>query len=86
MLKPLRFDISELHGMKLPVRLINATNERRLVQEHETPLRVKGDIKDVSSKLGNGGQRLHFWVKCPGFYCSQRVMSLIKSVQDLYPP
>ncbi|GFX02611.1 uncharacterized protein TNCV_728651 [Trichonephila clavipes] len=55
MLKPLRFDIFELQGMKLLVRLINATNERRVVQGHETtPLRVKGDIEDVSSELDNG--------------------------------
>ncbi|GFX54522.1 hypothetical protein TNCV_792091 [Trichonephila clavipes] len=51
----LRLDISELHGIKLPVRLINTTNERRLVQGRETTLRVKGDIKDVSSKLDNEG-------------------------------
>ncbi|GFY00756.1 hypothetical protein TNCV_2141481 [Trichonephila clavipes] len=38
----------------LPVRLINATNEWRLVQGHETPLRVKGDIEDVSSELEKG--------------------------------
>ncbi|GFY10200.1 uncharacterized protein TNCV_2628791 [Trichonephila clavipes] len=36
---------------KLPVQLINTTKERILVQGHEkTPLRVKGDIEDVSSK------------------------------------
>ncbi|GFU37814.1 hypothetical protein TNCV_1063521 [Trichonephila clavipes] len=40
--------------MKLLVRLINTTNERRLVQGHETPLRIKWDIKDVSSELDNG--------------------------------
>ncbi|GFY05721.1 hypothetical protein TNCV_4403881 [Trichonephila clavipes] len=41
---------------KLPVRLINTTNERRLVQGHETiPLRVKGDIEDVFSELDNEG-------------------------------
>ncbi|GFV15349.1 ig-like domain-containing protein [Trichonephila clavipes] len=46
---------------KLPVRLINTTNERRLFQGHErTPLRVKGDIEDVSSELDNEGQMLHF--------------------------
>ncbi|GFX56341.1 hypothetical protein TNCV_2242731 [Trichonephila clavipes] len=45
--------------MKLPVRLSNTTNERRLVQKHETPLRVKGAIVDVSSELDNGGYRLH---------------------------
>ncbi|GFW69519.1 hypothetical protein TNCV_488651 [Trichonephila clavipes] len=40
--------------MKLPVRLINTTNERRLVQGLETPLSVKRDIEDVSSELDNG--------------------------------
>ncbi|GFY35193.1 uncharacterized protein TNCV_5045671 [Trichonephila clavipes] len=35
--------------MKLPVRLINATNEQRLNQGPETtPLRMKGDLEDVS--------------------------------------
>ncbi|GFY07756.1 hypothetical protein TNCV_4133531 [Trichonephila clavipes] len=38
---------------KLPVRLINITNELRLVQG-ETPLRVKGDIEDVSCELKKG--------------------------------
>ncbi|GFU46035.1 hypothetical protein TNCV_4692221 [Trichonephila clavipes] len=37
------------------VTLIKTTNERRLVQGHETPLRVKRDIEDVSSELDNGG-------------------------------
>ncbi|GFV94566.1 hypothetical protein TNCV_3826331 [Trichonephila clavipes] len=47
-LKHLRFDIFELLETKLPVRLINTTNKRRLVKGHETtPLRVKGDIRDV---------------------------------------
>ncbi|GFS54838.1 uncharacterized protein TNCV_3575711 [Trichonephila clavipes] len=41
---------------KLPVRLINTTNERRLVYGHETtPLRIKGDIENGSSELDNGG-------------------------------
>ncbi|GFW42872.1 hypothetical protein TNCV_734051 [Trichonephila clavipes] len=40
---------------KLPVRLINDTNERRVVQGHHIPLRVKGDIKGVSRELDNGG-------------------------------
>ncbi|GFY01209.1 hypothetical protein TNCV_5076761 [Trichonephila clavipes] len=45
----------ELQETKLPLRLINTPNERRLVQGHETtPLRVKGDIEDVSSELDNG--------------------------------
>ncbi|GFU24035.1 hypothetical protein TNCV_3332451 [Trichonephila clavipes] len=48
MLKHLRFDIFELRETKLPVRLINTTNERRLAQGHETLQRVKGDIKDVT--------------------------------------
>ncbi|GFV21004.1 hypothetical protein TNCV_2280482 [Trichonephila clavipes] len=47
--------------MKLPVRLINTTNERRLVEGHETtPLRVKGDIEDISSEVDDGLERLHF--------------------------
>ncbi|GFU54313.1 hypothetical protein TNCV_576891 [Trichonephila clavipes] len=54
LLNHLRFDIFKLQEMKLPVRLINTTNERRLVQGHETPLRDKGDIEDVSSELDNG--------------------------------
>ncbi|GFU29697.1 MAM and LDL-receptor class A domain-containing protein 1 [Trichonephila clavipes] len=56
MLKHIRFDIFELQETKVPVRLINTTNERRLVHGHETPLRVKWDIEDVSSELENGGQ------------------------------
>ncbi|GFX09981.1 ubiquitin carboxyl-terminal hydrolase 40 [Trichonephila clavipes] len=52
--KHLRFDIFELQEMKLPLGLIITTNERRLVQGHETPLRMKGDIEDVSSELDNG--------------------------------
>ncbi|GFV98221.1 integrase catalytic domain-containing protein [Trichonephila clavipes] len=54
-LKNLRFNIFELQATKLPVRLINTTNERRLIQGHETtPLRVKGDI-DVYREMDNGG-------------------------------
>ncbi|GFV07720.1 hypothetical protein TNCV_4942221 [Trichonephila clavipes] len=56
MLKHLCFDIFELQETKLPVRLINTTNERRLVQGHETLLKVKGDIEDVTSELDNGEQ------------------------------
>ncbi|GFU32437.1 hypothetical protein TNCV_338041 [Trichonephila clavipes] len=59
MLKHLRFDIFELQETELAIRLINTTNERRLVQGHETtPIRVKGDIEDVSSeqKLGLNAQ------------------------------
>ncbi|GFY18712.1 uncharacterized protein TNCV_2399341 [Trichonephila clavipes] len=55
MLKNLRFDIFELQETKLPVRLINSTNERRVVQRHEAPLRVEGNIEDVSRELNNGG-------------------------------
>ncbi|GFX52356.1 uncharacterized protein TNCV_4323741 [Trichonephila clavipes] len=66
MLKHLRFDISELQETKLPVQLINTTNEQRLVQGHETtPLRVKGDIEDVSNFLDNRMLRLHFWDEMP---------------------
>ncbi|GFU88208.1 uncharacterized protein TNCV_846011 [Trichonephila clavipes] len=61
MFKHLRFDIFELLETKLPVRPINTTNERRLVQGHETTsLRVKGDIEDVSSELDNTGLKLPF--------------------------
>ncbi|GFV21946.1 VIP36-like protein [Trichonephila clavipes] len=57
MLKHLRFNIFELQEKKLLVRLINTTNEWRLVQGHETtPLRMKGDIEDVYGELDNGGQ------------------------------
>ncbi|GFU36788.1 hypothetical protein TNCV_365531 [Trichonephila clavipes] len=51
----LRFDIFKLQETKSPVRLINNTNEPRLVQEHKTPLWVKGDIEDVSSELDKRG-------------------------------
>ncbi|GFS73530.1 uncharacterized protein TNCV_5003001 [Trichonephila clavipes] len=60
MFKHLRFDIFEPQETKLSVRLINTTNERRLVQGHETPLKVKEDIEDASSELDNGGYMLHF--------------------------
>ncbi|GFV39959.1 hypothetical protein TNCV_435741 [Trichonephila clavipes] len=53
----LSFDIFELQEPKLPVRLNNTTNERRLVKGHGTiPPKVKGDIEDVSSELDNGGK------------------------------
>ncbi|GFW96492.1 transposase [Trichonephila clavipes] len=58
MLKHLRFDIFELQETKLPVRLINTINERRLVRGHETPLTVKWDIEDASSELDNGEKKL----------------------------
>ncbi|GFU28991.1 uncharacterized protein TNCV_471081 [Trichonephila clavipes] len=58
MLKHLHVDIFELQETKLPVRLINTTNNWRLVQGHETPLRVKGDIEDVSSE-DNEGERVN---------------------------
>ncbi|GFV11106.1 uncharacterized protein TNCV_2718501 [Trichonephila clavipes] len=60
MLKNLYFDIFELQETKLLVRSFNSSNELRLVQGYETPLRVKGDTEDVSSKPDNEGQRLHF--------------------------
>ncbi|GFW17667.1 uncharacterized protein TNCV_2652241 [Trichonephila clavipes] len=66
MLKHLRFNIFKLQETKLPVRLINTTNERRLVQGHETtPLRVKGDMEDACSELDSGSQRLHFLDETP---------------------
>ncbi|GFW97890.1 hypothetical protein TNCV_1426531 [Trichonephila clavipes] len=39
-------ELVKLQETPLPVRLINTGNERRLVQGHETPLRVKGGIED----------------------------------------
>ncbi|GFT74595.1 uncharacterized protein TNCV_3776201 [Trichonephila clavipes] len=54
MLKNLNFDIFEPEEAKLPVRVINTTNERRLVQGQETPLKVKRDTEDVSSEFDNG--------------------------------
>ncbi|GFU01688.1 hypothetical protein TNCV_1522231 [Trichonephila clavipes] len=83
MLKHLRFDIFVLQETKLPVRLINTTNERILVQGHETPLRVKGDIEDVSGELDNGVKGCTSWMKCLEFYCSRRVRHQIRPVQDL---
>ncbi|GFY35128.1 transposable element Tcb1 transposase [Trichonephila clavipes] len=73
-----------LRETKLPVRLINITNERRLVQGHETTtLRVKEDIDDASSELDSGVKACTSWMKHPKFYCSQRVRHLKKPVQDL---
>ncbi|GFU61474.1 hypothetical protein TNCV_2287711 [Trichonephila clavipes] len=64
MLKHLHFDIFELQEKKLSERLVYTTNERRLVQwgHDTTPLRVKGDIEDVSSELDDGDilVALHF--------------------------
>ncbi|GFU71663.1 transposable element Tcb1 transposase [Trichonephila clavipes] len=52
MLTHLCFDIFELQETKLPIRLINITNERRLVHGHETtPLRVKRDMQVNSSSV-----------------------------------
>ncbi|GFU55640.1 uncharacterized protein TNCV_3193321 [Trichonephila clavipes] len=66
MLKHLRFDISEAHETKLPVRLINTINKRRLVKGYDTtPLRVKGDIQDVSIGLDNKGYRVPFLDEVP---------------------
>ncbi|GFT24846.1 hypothetical protein TNCV_3021331 [Trichonephila clavipes] len=70
MLKHLRFDIFGLQEAKLPVRLINTTNERRLVQGHETPMRVKGDMEDVSCELDNGVKGCTSWMKSPEFSMS----------------
>ncbi|GFU76338.1 hypothetical protein TNCV_285381 [Trichonephila clavipes] len=38
-----------------------------------TPLRVKEDIEDVSSELGNRVKGCTSWMKRPELYCSQRV-------------
>ncbi|GFX66051.1 hypothetical protein TNCV_4101911 [Trichonephila clavipes] len=55
MLKHLRFDIFELQEAKLPVRLINTTNELMLVQEIRED--STQDIEDISSELDNGYTR-----------------------------
>ncbi|GFW81039.1 hypothetical protein TNCV_4804071 [Trichonephila clavipes] len=55
MLKHLRFDILEVQETKITVRQINTTNEWKVVQEYEIPLRVKGDFEDVSSELDTTG-------------------------------
>ncbi|GFV59997.1 hypothetical protein TNCV_1401051 [Trichonephila clavipes] len=62
MLKHLCSDVFESQETKLPVRLINTTNEHySITRGHETTaLRVQGDIKDVSTELYNGGERMHF--------------------------
>ncbi|GFV25090.1 uncharacterized protein TNCV_1006841 [Trichonephila clavipes] len=51
----LKFDIFQLQETKSPVRLFNTTNQRRTIQGHETLLKVKGDIEDVSSELDKEG-------------------------------
>ncbi|GFW50605.1 hypothetical protein TNCV_2889071 [Trichonephila clavipes] len=80
MLKDLRFNVFELQETKLPVRLINTTNERRLVQGNETTLlKVKGDIEDVSSELDNGVKGCTSWMKRPEFYCFRRIRNLMKN-------
>ncbi|GFX50735.1 hypothetical protein TNCV_2723201 [Trichonephila clavipes] len=48
-------DRSLLQETKLPARLINTTNERRLVQGQKTQLRAKGNIEDISSEVDNEG-------------------------------
>ncbi|GFX24247.1 hypothetical protein TNCV_1366271 [Trichonephila clavipes] len=74
MLKHLRSDILELQGTKLSVQLINSTNERKVVQGYEIPLRVKRDFEDVSSELDtmwvkgcNAHSWSKSWMKCPEF-------------------
>ncbi|GFV55198.1 hypothetical protein TNCV_1382191 [Trichonephila clavipes] len=84
MLKHLRFDIFEQQETKLPVRLVNTTDERRRVQRHETtPLRVKRDIEDISSELDGGVKSCTCWMKRPEFYCYRQARHLIKLVQNL---
>ncbi|GFX15784.1 hypothetical protein TNCV_1061061 [Trichonephila clavipes] len=62
---------SKRQETKLPVRLINITNERRPVQGHDTtPLRVRGT----------------FLMKLSELYCSRLDRYLRKPVQDLWPP
>ncbi|GFX58166.1 hypothetical protein TNCV_4049241 [Trichonephila clavipes] len=82
MLKHLRFGIFELEETNLPERLINATNERRLVQGHQTPLRGKADIEVFSVNWTIRVTGWTFWMKHPEFHCSRRDRHLIKPVQD----
>ncbi|GFV34397.1 hypothetical protein TNCV_1776861 [Trichonephila clavipes] len=57
----------------LPVRLINTTNERRLVQGHETtPLRVKEDIENVLVNWTMGVKGCPSLIKLTEFYFSRR--------------
>ncbi|GFU11960.1 hypothetical protein TNCV_3265581 [Trichonephila clavipes] len=90
MLKDLRFDIFELQETKLPVRLINITNEWKVVQGYEIPMRVKGDFEDVFNELDTMGVKgcnaqswSKSWMKCPEFESYRRVRHLIKLAQDL---
>ncbi|GFV46022.1 hypothetical protein TNCV_2200321 [Trichonephila clavipes] len=53
MLKHLRFDISELQETKLPERLINTTNERRLVQGHNSTETQDNSTETNFPKFGN---------------------------------
>ncbi|GFT82273.1 hypothetical protein TNCV_4650801 [Trichonephila clavipes] len=65
----LHFDNFELQETKLSVRLINTTNERRLVQRHQAiPLKVTVDTEDFSSKLDNGFKVCTSWMKYPEFF------------------
>ncbi|GFX34565.1 transposable element Tcb1 transposase [Trichonephila clavipes] len=51
--RSIRRRLQQSEEVKLSVRLINTTNEWRLVQGHDTPLKEKGDIEDVSSEFDN---------------------------------
>ncbi|GFW61304.1 histone-lysine N-methyltransferase SETMAR [Trichonephila clavipes] len=46
---------------------MNSTNERSLVQGHETSLWVKENIEDISSELDNEGLKVAFLGKTQGF-------------------
>ncbi|GFV38445.1 hypothetical protein TNCV_4393261 [Trichonephila clavipes] len=70
MLKHLRFDIFELQETNLPVQLINTTNERKVAQGYEIPLRGKRYFEVVSSELdlmGVKGSNAQSWMECPEF-------------------
>ncbi|GFV84248.1 hypothetical protein TNCV_3039081 [Trichonephila clavipes] len=62
MLRHLRFKVFELQETKLPARLINTTNERRLVQGHGDARELyrggKG-FRRCYSEQDNGDLRLH---------------------------
>ncbi|GFU82413.1 hypothetical protein TNCV_2462961 [Trichonephila clavipes] len=66
MLNHLRFDVFEPQETKLPERLINEHYSRTWGHE-TTPLRVQGDIEDVSSELTMRVKGCTSWMKRPEF-------------------
>ncbi|GFU92971.1 hypothetical protein TNCV_2081171 [Trichonephila clavipes] len=85
MLKHLRIDILELQEMKLPGRLINTKNERRLVRGHGGTRQLRGGRNEISNMFPVNWT-MSFkccisWMKHPEFYRSRRIRHLIKPVK-----